>query len=124
MGQVPNQDGAIVPQLWHAEVRNALLQEERRGRITPAQTRDMFLELADIRVVTDNSPDYNTVLRLAELHDLSIYDALYLELAKRSGLELATLESRLGQAAAREGSAHGNRLTSRSSQPQLRGFGG
>ena len=32
-----------------------------------------------------------------------IYDALYLELAKRSNLELATLESRLGQAAAREG---------------------
>ena len=63
----------------------------------------MFLELNDIRVATDNAPDYNTVLRLARLHDLSVYDALYLELAKRSGLELATLESRLGQAAAREG---------------------
>ena len=97
------QDGAIVPQLWHTEVRNALFQAKRRGRITPAQTQAMFLELNDIRVATDNAPDYNTVLRLARLHDLSIYDALYLELAKRSGLELATLESRLGQAAAREG---------------------
>lgn len=97
------QDGAIVPQLWQAEVRNALFQAERRGRTTPVQTQDMFLELAEIRVVTDNAPDYNTVLRLARLHGLSVYDALYLELAKRSGLELATLESRLGQAAAREG---------------------
>ena len=54
-------------------------------------------------VVTDTTPDYNTVLRLARSHDLSVYDAVYLELAMRSNLELATLESRLGQAAAREG---------------------
>ena len=28
------QDGAVVPQLWHYEVRNALLSAERRGRIS------------------------------------------------------------------------------------------
>ena len=96
-------DGAVVPQLWHIEVRNALFQAQRRGRITLLETRGLFLEVAETQVVTDYAPDYDAVLDLAELHDLSIYDALYLELAKRSGLELATLESRLGQAAAREG---------------------
>ena len=85
------------------EVRNALLQAERRGRIIPVQTQDMFVGLADIRVATDSAPDYNAVLRLARLHDLSVYDALYLELAMRSNLQLATLESRLGRAAAQEG---------------------
>ena len=97
------QDGAIVPEIWHMEVRNALLQAERRGRIIPVQTQDMFVGLADIRVATDSAPDYNAVLRLARLHDLSVYDALYLELAMRSNLQLATLESRLGRAAAQEG---------------------
>ena len=85
------------------EVRNAMLQAERRRRIVPAQTQDMFLGLDDIRVATDTTPDYSVVLHLARLHDLSVYDALYLELAMRANLELATLESRLGQAAAREG---------------------
>ncbi len=94
---------AVVPQLWHTEVRNALFQAERRRRSPPAQTEASFQRLNTIAVVTDTTPDYNAVLSLARLHDLSVYDALYLELAIRSTLELATLESRLGQAAAREG---------------------
>ena len=94
---------AVVPQLWHTEVRNALFQAERRRRSPPAQTEASFRQLNTIAIVTDTTPDYNAVLRLARLHDLSVYDALYLELAMRSNLQLATLESRLGRAAAQEG---------------------
>ena len=97
------QDGAVVPPIWHTEVRNALFQAERRGRITLSETHDLFLQANDIQVVTDDATDYVAALRLARLHNLSLYDALYLELAMRANLELATLESRLGQAAAREG---------------------
>ena len=97
------QDGAVVPPIWHTEVRNALFQAERRGRITLPETHDLFLQANDIQVVTDDATDYDAALRLARLHNLSLYDALYLELAKRSNLELATLESRLGRAADQEG---------------------
>jgi len=50
----------------------------------------------------DRSPDENAVLRLARAHRLSVYDAVYLELAQREGLPLATLDADLRKAAAGE----------------------
>ena len=97
------QYGAVVPQIWHPEVRNALYQAERRGRITPSQTESSFKRLNVIPVVTDTQPDYDVVLTLARMHNLSLYDAMYLELAKRCSVELATLDAQLGEAAANEG---------------------
>ena len=64
---------------------------------------ESFGQLNNIPVVTDSQPDYDVTLALARQHNLSLYDALYLELAKRCNVELATLETRLGSAAAREG---------------------
>ena len=40
---------------------------------------------------------------MAGLHDLSYYDAMYLELAKRRERELATLDGALSLAAVAEG---------------------
>lgn len=40
------------------------------------------------------------LLQLAEAHNLTAYDAAYLELAQRSGLPLATLDSDLAAVAA------------------------
>ncbi len=96
-------DGAIVPQIWHPEVRNALYQAERRGRTAPTETEESFGQLNNILVATDSQPDFDVTLALARLHNLSLYDALYLEFAKRCNVELTTLETRLGSAAAREG---------------------
>ena len=42
-------------------------------------------------------------LTLAERHRLSFYDAVYLELAKRFGAPVATLDKALARAAAAEG---------------------
>ena len=44
--------------------------------------------------------DKDQVLRLAELHRLSAYDASYLWLARHLGAELVTLDVRLEKAAA------------------------
>jgi predicted nucleic acid-binding protein len=41
--------------------------------------------------------------RLAKAHSLSVYDAVYLELALRRGLPLATRDSALNKAARRSG---------------------
>ena len=55
--------------------------------------------------VTDRQPDLEVALNLASMHGLSFYDAMYLELAKRRDVTLATLDSALARAALNEGLA-------------------
>lgn len=95
-----SQDGALVPQLWHLEVRNALVTAERRGRLTAQGTVDRLRALRQLPVVTDAEPDLDAVVALARSHRISIYDAVYLELAQRRRAALATLDAGLVEAAA------------------------
>ena len=97
------QDTAFVPQLWHLEVRNALLVALRRGRIDNSQFDLRIRSLSELLVSTDSEPDFNSALNLAVSHNLSFYDAVYLELAHRRQLALATLDGRLSRAALAEG---------------------
>ena len=97
------EEGAIVPQLWSFEVRNALLTAERRGRISGEETRERLEGLAELPINTDAEPDLDIALGLARTYRLSFYDALYLELAKRRNCALATLDQNLGRAASTEG---------------------
>lgn len=97
------QDGALVPQLWHLEVRNALLAAHRRGRIDDDQLVQRIRSLSALPVTTDLVPDLNSAFDLARSHNLSFYDAIYLELAHRRQAALATLDNRLGLAASAEG---------------------
>ena len=97
------EEGAIVPQLWLFEVRNALLTAERRGRISGEETRERLEGLSELPINTDAEPDLDIALGLARTYRLSFYDALYLELAKRRNCALATLDQNLGQAADTEG---------------------
>ena len=93
------EDGALVPQLWHLETRNALLTAERRGRLSPEEVRERLDALKGLPITTDEEPDLQSAFDLARAHGLSLYDSLYLELAKREGAELATLDGPLGRAA-------------------------
>jgi predicted nucleic acid-binding protein len=92
----------VVPGLWWFEVRNILIVNERRRRITESDTAAFLLSLSRLRIRVDRVPDENGVLRLARAHRLSVYDAAYLELAHREGLPLATLDADLQKAAAGE----------------------
>jgi predicted nucleic acid-binding protein len=96
---------AHVPTLWWFEVRNVLLVNERRKRLTETETRAFLHVLSQLAVTIDRSPDETTVLALARRHRLTVYDATYLELAQRRGLPLATLEGDLAAAARAEGVA-------------------
>jgi predicted nucleic acid-binding protein len=96
---------AVVPCLWWFEVRNILIVNERRRRITESSTASFLLNLSLLRIRVDPVPDEGAVLRLARTHRLSVYDAAYLELAQREGLPLATLDADLQKAAACEGVA-------------------
>jgi predicted nucleic acid-binding protein len=94
---------SVVPALWWFEVRNALVQGERRGRFNQAGTERFLRDLSRLPFSVDRTPDEGGVLGLARRHRLSVYDAAYLELAARRGLPLATLDAALGDAAQAEG---------------------
>ena len=77
------QDGALVPQLWHLETRNSLLTAERRGRLSSREVKERLDALTDLPIGTDEEPDLRSAFDLARAHGLSLYDAMYLELARR-----------------------------------------
>ncbi len=95
-------DEARVPSLWWFEVRNTLIVNERRGRLTESDTATFLLGLARLRVTVDRSPNEADVLTLARHRGLTVYDAAYLELARREGAPLATLDAALATAARAE----------------------
>ena len=92
--------GAVVPGIWWYELRNALVVNERRGRIDAKGVRATLADLAEMRIAFDTDHDDRGVLDLARRHGLSVYDAAYLEVAARRGLPIASLDLRLHQAAA------------------------
>jgi predicted nucleic acid-binding protein len=96
-------DEARVPALWWFEVRNILVVNERRERLTESDTAAFLRMLGRLRIIVDRSPVDADVLALARLHRLSVYDASYLELAGRDSLALASLDRQLRAAAVAEG---------------------
>ena len=93
----------LVPQHWHFEVRNALLMAERRSRIVAGTIRERLNRLSRLSIETDQSPNLDAALDLAREHRLSFYDALYLELAIRRNMPLATLDNALERASVMAG---------------------
>ena len=93
-------EGAIAPAHWPLEVANGLRYGEKRGRLNRSKLSIAQSLLGDLLV--DLVPvDVGTALRAGEVarrHDLSVYDAAYLDLAASRGLGLATLDSRLSTA--------------------------
>ncbi len=95
-------DAVHVPAIWWFEVRNALIMNERRGRLAEDDTGKFLGLLSAISVTIDRQPDERSILSLARNHGLTVYDAGYLELAKRLDVPLATLDGRLTRAAVAE----------------------
>ena len=93
------EEGGVVPRIWWYELRNALLMNERRGRISPQQVVDTLTDSMALRIAIDDEHDGSLLLDLARGHELTVYDAAYLEVALRRSLPLATLDRRLSKAA-------------------------
>ena len=95
-------DRAFVPSLWPVEVGSVLLTAARRGRVGADEWPRICanLEALPIEIEPVSTPRvWGPALALAERHDLSVYDATYLELALRMKLPLATLDRALSAAA-------------------------
>ena len=88
-------DQALVPAFWCSEVLNSLLVGERKGRISADQTRAFLEDLSIMHPTLDDASlelVFRGVQSLCRQHGLASYDALYVELAMRSGSALATLD--------------------------------
>jgi predicted nucleic acid-binding protein len=97
--------GVVVPGHWRIEVVNLLLSAVRRGRLTDADLADAIATWDSILVTVDEETDdklSGSTWQLASRHQLSIYDAAYLELALRRHLPLATNDRALMRASAAE----------------------
>lgn len=99
-------DGAVVPALWRLEVANSLTIAIRKRRIDPDFRRAALADLALLDITTDQQTDsraWTDTLDLADHFRLTVYDAAYLELARRRALPLATLDQELRAAATATG---------------------
>jgi uncharacterized protein (TIGR03382 family) len=95
-----------VPALWPLEVANALLVLVRRRKLSEDERQTGLGWLRGLRVRFDHELTALAFSRLSELaaaHQLSVYDAAYLELAQRRRLVLGCKDGPLRTAAQRAG---------------------
>ncbi len=101
-------EGASVPGLWPLEIANGLVMGERRGRISQAESAAFVAMIEELPIVADQATGaraLHATMSLAREHELTAYDAAYLELAMRLGVPLATGDRKLRTAAQRVGVA-------------------
>ena len=93
-----------VPALWRLEFPNALLVAERKRRLTRTERLHVLEEASRLALRVDATVhDLRQISTLADRHDLSTYDAAYLELALRLASPLITLDRDLAASAAAAG---------------------
>ncbi len=93
-------EGGVAPAHWPLEVANGLRAAERRGRIDEPALRRLRPRLTQLPV--DIAPvELSTafgVIESSRTHELSVYDAAYLDLADFRALGLATVDAQLAEA--------------------------
>ncbi|MBW1671950.1 MAG: type II toxin-antitoxin system VapC family toxin [Deltaproteobacteria bacterium] len=95
---------AIVPSIWPLEVENVLLVAELRNRLSEADSARFIALLTELPItIEQESPErmMREILALAREHQISSYDASYLDLAMRKGVPIATLDNGLIKASER-----------------------
>lgn len=97
---------AISPSIFSYEIANALTVAQRSRRLNAESAAAFQSSLNRLPVIVEQTSAaviYFPIRDLAQRFGLSVYDAAYLELAKREGLPLATLDLTLIKAAREEG---------------------
>ena len=93
---------ALVPNLWHLEVVNVLVNSEKRKEIDAGVIERFISQLDNLPIHVDpltSHQSFTRTMALSRIYNLSSYDAAYLELAIREGLPIATLDKDLRKAA-------------------------
>ena len=69
---------AVVPDLWHLEIANAICVGERRKRVTQLQSQAFLADLRGLPITSERRPRadvWEHTLPLARLYQLTSYDA-------------------------------------------------
>lgn len=96
----------VAPSLWRLEVVNVVLKKERQRVITKEQSARLLRDLEAMGVEVIELLGDRSLEQLASLarpHQLSAYDAIYLDLALATSASLMTLDQNLIDAARRVG---------------------
>ena len=103
---VNGDERAAAPPLLYYELSNAMNMAGKRGRIDRNTKRGLLNYFSLLPIDPDGDSTrlaLTSTQAVAEKHNLTVYDASYLELALRRGLSLATNDAALIQAARLEG---------------------
>jgi predicted nucleic acid-binding protein len=92
-------DSAWVPAIWPHELLNALGKGIMRGRVDRHKAFSLWQEIRALPILVSEVPVDEALLDLALYHNLAVYDASYLSLAKSRSLPLATSDAKLAAAA-------------------------
>ena len=89
------QNTALVPTLWRYEMVNIILTNLRRGRLQEENALSAFTAFNALSVTECPAGNSKAIAILARKHDLTGYDAAYLELAVREDATLYTSDKKL-----------------------------
>ena len=99
-------EAVLVPAWWYIELTNVLVLAEKKARINADQVAEFIALIESLAVEVDNEASQRAFVHLLPLcraHHLTSYDAIYLDLAIRRQLPLATLDEPLRKAAKKLG---------------------
>lgn len=95
---------AVAPPLLRLEYTNVLRTACKRQKLIAVQAYELLSLLDSLPIDIDATvPAAAQVMDLALRHDLTAYDAMYLDLALRRGLPIATQDEALASAARASG---------------------
>ncbi len=101
--QRARRETAVVPALWESEFVNVLLALVKLKSLPRHQAVTALHHAGRLPLTIDREPVASRRLfDLAEAHGISAYDAVYLELATRRGLPLATRDESLARCCANQ----------------------
>jgi len=104
VGSALGRDDAFAPQLWRLEMTNALRTACRRKVLDLAGAHQFLAAMDGLPITIDSiQARPSELFALALRYGLSAYDAVYLDLALRLQLPLATQDAALREAALASG---------------------
>jgi predicted nucleic acid-binding protein len=96
----------FVPSIFPIEVANVLLIHQKHNRWSSEKV-EKFLRILNGYLINIEPPlpinEIERIIEVSSRHDLTVYDAIYLDLAIRKNCKLATLDKALIKAAKKEG---------------------
>ena len=87
----------VVPGLWAYEVTNTLTISVRRNKLTVAETYGLIkdIQLLPIEFDKPTTENLSSIFNIANEHNLSAYDAAYIELALRTNTQIASFDKEI-----------------------------